>query len=355
MTKNTAGQSIGAQMIDATNGAAFAGVVTVYITIDAGTQALGSVGSGVCVSEGHGYFSYQPSQAETNGDLIAFTFVGSGAIPATIQVQTLTAAVAAALSGGSDPGGTTFLRLYGVELDRELAANSTSPLFTVARRKLAVNWAQLEFVKQTECLKRNTTIPLVTETPEYDIEATVSDFALIAKAGPSIRITSTNGSVRYIQGDDFQETSVERLNHERPGWRGESAGTPDSYYLDPDGGAINFGLVPAPSITAGDTWVLMLPYVIVPNNMVDDADEPFTVGANSIRSLRMYHRGLVHGAAYDLEKYRKDDARSAKQYQLFKLEIEMYKAGHKPKMGQHIRMATNYRRLPTSRRMDPRT
>ncbi len=342
MIKNTAGQSIGAQMVNATTGAAFAGTVTVYVTIDAGAQALGAVSAGVCTSEGNGYFSYLPAQAETNGDLLAFTFIGSGAIPATIQVQTLTAAIAAALSGGSDPGGTTFLQLYGIELDRELASASTA-LFTVARRKAAINWAQLEFVKQTECLKRNTTIPLVDETSEYDIEATVTDFGFLAKAGPSIRITPVSGSVRYIQGDDLEYTSVERLNIQRPGWRAEPAGTPDSYYLDPDGGAMNLGLVPAPAITAGDTWVLMLPYIIIPNTLVDDADEPFTVGANSIRSLRFFHRALVHGAAYDLEKFRKDTARQAAQFQLFQLYIAQYATARKPKGGQQIRLATHYR------------
>lgn len=98
MIKNTAGQSIGAQMIDATTGAAFAGTVTVYITGDAGAQAIGSVGSGICTAEGNGYYTYLPATAETNYDLIAFTFIGTGAIPATIQVATLTAAQQSATS-----------------------------------------------------------------------------------------------------------------------------------------------------------------------------------------------------------------------------------------------------------------
>lgn len=88
MQKNVAGQKIGAQMIDATTGAAFASTVTVYVTGDAGTQAIGSVGSGICTNEGNGYYTYAPAQAETNYDLIAFTFTGTGAIPATIQCFT---------------------------------------------------------------------------------------------------------------------------------------------------------------------------------------------------------------------------------------------------------------------------
>lgn len=88
MQKNVAGQKIGCQMVSATDGSAFTGTVTVYVTGDAGTQAIGSVGSGVCTHEGNGYHSYAPSQGETNYDLIAFTFIGSGAVPRSVQVST---------------------------------------------------------------------------------------------------------------------------------------------------------------------------------------------------------------------------------------------------------------------------
>jgi len=88
MIKNTAGQKVGAQMVSATDGSAFTGSVTVSVTVDAGTQATGSVGSGACTHEGNGYHTYAPAQAETNGDLIAFTFTGTGAVPQTVQVYT---------------------------------------------------------------------------------------------------------------------------------------------------------------------------------------------------------------------------------------------------------------------------
>lgn len=88
MKKNVASQKIGAQMVDATTGAAFTSAVTVYVTLDAGAQAVGSVGAGACTHEGNGYHTYAPAQAETNGDLAAFTFIGTGAVPATVQVFT---------------------------------------------------------------------------------------------------------------------------------------------------------------------------------------------------------------------------------------------------------------------------
>ncbi len=88
MTKNTAGQKIGAQLTAAADGTDFTSAVTCYVTGDGGTLATGSVGSGACVHEGHGYHTYAPAQAETNYDLIAFTFAGSGAITVTVQVAT---------------------------------------------------------------------------------------------------------------------------------------------------------------------------------------------------------------------------------------------------------------------------
>ena len=88
MIKNTASQVVGAQMVSASDGSAFTGSVTVAVTVDGGTQATGSVGSGACTHEGNGYHTYAPAQAETNGDLVAFTFTGTGAIPVTVQVYT---------------------------------------------------------------------------------------------------------------------------------------------------------------------------------------------------------------------------------------------------------------------------
>jgi hypothetical protein len=106
MRKNVAGQIIGIQML-ATDGSNFTGTVTVYITGDNGTQAIGTVGSGVCTHKGKGFHTYAPSQAETNYDHIAFTFEGTGAITATLQVYTrvdvnITHWLATAVTGDGD-------------------------------------------------------------------------------------------------------------------------------------------------------------------------------------------------------------------------------------------------------------
>lgn len=85
MKKNVAGQNVGAQIL-ALDGSAFAGDVDVYVTLDAGTQTIGSVGSGAATSEGNGLYTYAPSQGETNGDHVVFTFVPDGAPPVSIQM-----------------------------------------------------------------------------------------------------------------------------------------------------------------------------------------------------------------------------------------------------------------------------
>lgn len=119
MIRSLGSQVIGAQMINATTGAAFVGAVTVYITGDGGVQSLGSVGAGVCTAEGNGYFTYAPSQAETDFALIAFTFIGAGAIPATVQVATVTQGQQQSLVASTGPGAISG-QDYTTEALREL-------------------------------------------------------------------------------------------------------------------------------------------------------------------------------------------------------------------------------------------
>ena len=88
MKKNVSSQVVGAQMVSASDGSAFTGAVTCYVTGNGGTQAVGSVGSGACTHEGNGFHTYTPAQAETNYDHVAFTFIGTGAVPVTVQIYT---------------------------------------------------------------------------------------------------------------------------------------------------------------------------------------------------------------------------------------------------------------------------
>jgi hypothetical protein len=86
MKKNVAGQIIGVQMVSSSDGSAFTSTVTLNITKDGGTQTA-SGGTGP-THEGNGFYTYAPTQAETNANHIGFTFTGTGAIPKTVQVYT---------------------------------------------------------------------------------------------------------------------------------------------------------------------------------------------------------------------------------------------------------------------------
>lgn len=87
MKKNQAGQTTGAQMTFL-NGDDFTGSVKVYVTGDNASQAIGSVGGGVCANKGNGYFVYSPSQAESNFARVAFSFKGVGAATVTVTIFT---------------------------------------------------------------------------------------------------------------------------------------------------------------------------------------------------------------------------------------------------------------------------
>jgi hypothetical protein len=85
MKKNVAGQAIGAQLVNSSDGSAVtSGTTTVYRTGDNGTQT--SIGT--ATHKGQGYWSIALSQANTNFDHAAFTFVNTNAVSATVQVFT---------------------------------------------------------------------------------------------------------------------------------------------------------------------------------------------------------------------------------------------------------------------------
>lgn len=246
----------------------------------------------------------------------------------------------------------TFLELYGDELDRELGTADRSQRFTTARRKAAINAAQREFVRRTECFTREATITLSDGVSEYDLESSITDFGWISRQGLSVSID--NGStVRYLEGNELVFTTIERLNTEQPGWRGWPDGTPQFYYLRTDGGSRYLGFAPAPAITT-ETVSARVPYVVVPVDMSSDSDEPFTVSGNPLRSLRFYHRALVYYAAFDLEKLRKDPQREGLFAQLFDAEVLKYVGEQKPRVSRPVRLMTAYRGRVSFARLDPR-
>lgn len=96
-TRGVLGNVAEAVVIDIATGSGFAGVVTVYVTLDSGTETIGSVGAGIAVSKGRGLFQYLPTAAESDATKCSFLFTGSGAIPANSQYFPISPAQSQAL------------------------------------------------------------------------------------------------------------------------------------------------------------------------------------------------------------------------------------------------------------------
>lgn len=251
----------------------------------------------------------------------------------------------------------TFGELAGDLLDQELGSKDCTVLFTTARRQHAVNEGLREFAKQTECWTRQSTLALSTATVsgssglyETDLNSTITavDYLWVSKQGLEIRKTSSGSSptVTYYAGDDLQETTVDRLNYDEPGWRTSSPASPVKFYFRSDAGAMYLGIWPAPDIGSSETWVALVPYVALPSSMTVSSQVPFSVNSTTAaqRTLRPYHQGLVHYAAAQLEKLRKDKAASDRQMGIFAAYVGQYQTAKKMKRGRHVVFQRNYRR-----------
>lgn len=241
-----------------------------------------------------------------------------------------------------------FSDLYGTYLDVELGSADRASLFTTARRKDAVNRAQQEFAKQTECFTKSTPITLANGTREYDLESVISadDFIAVASDGVEYVFTDASSNVTYRSGDDFPRLDLDILNREQSGWRLTGSATfPSSYYLREDGGSIYLGFSEPPLIGAGESATVTIPYLAIPPDMSADTNEPFSdsAGTNPRRSLRPWHQALVHYAAALLEPLRKNYAGEQRQRGLFAAIVADYLQRHRKKGGSRITLAHDYR------------
>ena len=236
----------------------------------------------------------------------------------------------------------TFTELYGDRLDRELGSSDTRQLFTTARRKSAINDAQREWVRQTECLVRELSITLLDGVREYDLRTRTTDFWMLAKPGADLTIIETSGT-RTVSGPDFPQRSEAWLDAEEPDWRNASAGTPTAWYLRHSGGQLKFRVTPAPDTATSERWTVRLYYLAQPTDMSVDADEPFEVNGESPQWLRPWHQALVHYAAAQLEKLRRDHAASDMQLQRFVTYVTDFLQRQRPKGPRTVRWARDYR------------
>lgn len=249
----------------------------------------------------------------------------------------------------------TFLQMYGTKLSREIGSVDTTQLFTTTLRKEYVNEGQAKFNEQASCYVRRDEIALTDEDGEYDIEVETTDYLWPATVGASIKRTVTaTSSVSYIEGDDFQYITEEELNQERPGWRAHTAGTPTHWGFRAETSALNLFLYPAPDIPATETWALLWPYVAQPSDMTDDTHEPYGNATPRI-TLRPYHDALLHYAAAQCEKLRKNWDGVERQMKMFAAFVAKYRADQAPKRGTSMRLRHSYVGMRRGRVVNPFT
>lgn len=122
MWKNVAGQHAFAEVVTSA-GAPVTSGVTVYVAKDAGAQAAGG---GTAAHVGNGCWRYDPTQAETNADCVAFTFVPGTGVPTTVREYT-----SVQLAKGVQHGGPNTNLVLGVTAGSALLI-STGDAFAAA-------------------------------------------------------------------------------------------------------------------------------------------------------------------------------------------------------------------------------
>lgn len=241
-----------------------------------------------------------------------------------------------------------FSHLYSSALDRELGTDDSTRLFTTGRRKDAINQGHLHFCILTECSRRESSFSCSNGISEYNLLSTVNvqpgDFLQFASQQPEFRHLSSGSTaiVTYVAGDSFPRRDLNWLNANTPGWRASTGGTPTAWYPRTDGGRYLFGLVPPPEIDSSESAVVTLPYVAAPSSLSSDTDVPFTFGSTVREDLAPFQQALVHYAAAELEKLRKDWAAVGVQQQLFQSYVQRYARARDPQGPRQVRTQRNY-------------
>ena len=259
---------------------------------------------------------------------------------------------------------TQFSSLYTARLDRELGTDDATNLFTTARRKAAINEGIEEFAELTECLPRRSSLTIVGGTAEYNLNSTSvipgGDFQRLSKDPIEFRYTDASSYVTVLAGDDLPRRDVDWLHRYRPGWPTSTVASsvaqlPELYYLRADGGALYLGFTPVPSTGSSASAKVFISYVARPTPLTSDTQEPYVVNSTTRTDLRTYHQAVVHYAAAQLEKLRRDDQASDRQMQKFLGYVARFLQHSRTKGGRAVTAVKNYfQQTRTWQAEDPR-
>ena len=260
-----------------------------------------------------------------------------------------------------------FSSLYGSRLDEELGSADSTVLFTTARRQSAINRGVVEFAELTECYERSSTITIVGGTAEYDLNSTtiivLGDFIRLSKQQVEFRYIDASSNETVLAGDDLRRRDLDWLNVYEPGWQTSTTASsvmqlPRLYYERMQGGHRYLGFWPTPSTGSSASARAIVQYIAMPTPMTSDTQEPFfSVGSRT--DLRPFHQAVVHFAAYQLEKLRRDTEASNAQLQRFLGYVQRFMQNTRVKGGTAITQGRSYfiRGNPGTQmqRKDPRT
>lgn len=199
MLKNTAGQTVSGQLINASTGADFSGTVTVYVTGDGGTQNVGTVAAGVCTSSGKGLFTYAPSQAETNYSYVDYTFTGTGAISSTTHIYTIAGDAFTRL--GAPAGASLSADIAAVKAVNDAVKAKTDNLPAVPASTTNITSASgvsltgsYDFAKGTVSMTESYAVQGATMTPVQALYQTVQHLGESGISGTTKTVKKRNGS-----------------------------------------------------------------------------------------------------------------------------------------------------------------
>ena len=249
-----------------------------------------------------------------------------------------------------------FSELYSSALDHELGSDDSTRLFTTGRRQRAINRGLQEFADLTECCLRQSTITCSNGVGEYNLLSTVilanGDYLRLSAQMPEFHLVSSgsSASTTITAGADFPRRDIPWLNDYTPGWKTSTGATPQFHYLRADGGRLLFGMSPPPRIGSSEVGRVVLPYLAKPSSMASDTDIPFTFGSTVRSDLEPYHVALVHFAAGELEKLRRDHEASQFHFQQFLGYVQRYVLAQRPPGGQTVRLGRSYFAEVTDRR-----
>lgn len=241
-----------------------------------------------------------------------------------------------------------FSSLYGGKLDRELGTDDRQVLFTTERRQGAVNDGIKRFNDDTECFVNTQVFTPTPAATDFTLSSTIFlpglPFMRFSGQTPLRVLYYTAAGTEVYGPDRLVQRSEWWLSRYVPGYYDEYFVTPTVkqipryYSLRQNQGATVLRFSPQLSTAAGDDVQIELNYVAEPPALTLDTEEPYYLAPE----VRPYHQAIVHYAAAQLEKLRRDYTASDRQMAWYQEYVDRWRRSHQHVGGQVLQFARSY-------------